>query len=172
MQPRCLPKEAMRSRCPQVRSKYWALGSTPEPYGPIQRQSVPNPLDWWSLKPLQHSSFPIESSHAIDAFVDSKLVESGLKMSDEADSRSLCRRLYFDLIGLPPTPEQVEAFVNDSRDQSSATAAYDRLVTQLLNSPRYGERWARHWLDVVRFAESDGFETISHGLMRGDIATT
>ena len=71
----------------------------------------------------------------------------------EADRRTLIRRLSFDLIGLPPTPEEVEAFVDDP-----AADAYEKLVDRLLASPHYGERWARHWLDVVRFGESNGFE--------------
>ncbi|MDP6448288.1 MAG: DUF1549 domain-containing protein, partial [Pirellulaceae bacterium] len=73
--------------------------------------------------------------------------------SPAAQPRALIRRLYVDLIGLPPTPEQVAAFVNDPSD-----AAYETLVNRLLDAPEYGQRWGRHWLDVVRFGESDGFE--------------
>ncbi|WP_075086606.1 DUF1549 domain-containing protein [Verrucomicrobium spinosum] len=76
-----------------------------------------------------------------------------LRRAPEADRRTLIRRLSFDLVGLPPSPEEVAQFVADPDP-----LAYDRLVERLLASPRYGERWARHWLDVVRFAESDGFE--------------
>src|SRR6185295_7872820 len=75
----------------------------------------------------------------------------------EADRRTLIRRLSFDRIGLPPTPEEVEAFVRDHRPD-----AYDRLVERLLASPRYGERWGHHWLDVVRYAETEGFEYDRH----------
>src|SRR5438093_1157676 len=78
---------------------------------------------------------------------------SGLSLSPEADRRVLIRRAYFDLIGLPPTPEEVDAFVNDK-----APNAYEKVVDRLLASPHYGERWARHWLDVVRYGETDGFE--------------
>ncbi|MSU49389.1 MAG: DUF1553 domain-containing protein [Opitutus sp.] len=95
----------------------------------------------------------ITSSNSIDAFIRAKLNEHGLALSPPADARTLIRRLSFDLIGLPPTPAEVDAFVADKSPD-----AYARLVDRLLASPRYGERWARHWLDVVKFAESDGFE--------------
>ncbi|HVL11408.1 MAG TPA: DUF1549 domain-containing protein, partial [Gemmata sp.] len=108
--------------------------------------------DWWSLQPVKRPAVPA-GQNAIDHFVRAKLAEKGLKPSPEADRRTLIRRLYFDLIGLPPSPEEVEAFVA-SKDPD----AYEKLVDRLLASPHYGERWARHWLDVVRFGESDGFE--------------
>ncbi|MDY3555391.1 DUF1553 domain-containing protein [Gemmata sp. JC717] len=90
----------------------------------------------------------------IDAFVTAKLSGNGLSLSPEADRRTLLRRLKFDLLGLPPTPEEVEAFAADKSPD-----AYEKLVDRYLASPHYGERWARHWLDAVRFAESNGFET-------------
>src|SRR5207237_1383577 len=86
-------------------------------------------------------------------FILAKLESEGLTSSPEANRRTLIRRVTFDLTGLPPTPEEVEGFVTDTRP-----GAYQRLVDRLLASPAYGERWARHWLDVVRFGESDGFE--------------
>ena len=89
----------------------------------------------------------------VDAFVLQKLREQQLEPSPMADRRRLIRRLTFDLHGLPPTPAQVDAFVNDSRGD-----AYERLVDRLLDSPRYGERWARHWLDVVHYGETHGFD--------------
>ena len=89
----------------------------------------------------------------IDAFIRAKLAEKGLAPSPRADARTLIRRLYFDLTGLPPTPEEVEAFVADSDPQ-----AYEKLVDRLLASPRYGERWARHWLDVVHYGETHGYD--------------
>ncbi|HMJ90357.1 MAG TPA: DUF1549 and DUF1553 domain-containing protein [Candidatus Acidoferrum sp.] len=92
-------------------------------------------------------------STPIDDLVIQKLGEKKLTLSLEADRRILLRRLYFDLIGLPPSPEEVTAFVKDQEPR-----AYERLVEKLLASSRYGERWARHWFDVVRFAESHGFE--------------
>ena len=89
----------------------------------------------------------------IDRFILSKLEAKRLLPSPQADRRTLLRRLSFDLTGLPPTPEDVNAFVGDTQPDS-----YERVVDRLLASPAYGERWARHWLDVVRFGESDGFE--------------
>ena len=88
----------------------------------------------------------------IDNFILARLDAAGLKPADEATRPVLIRRLTFDLIGLPPTPEEIDAFVTDKSDD-----AYGRLVERLLASPRYGERWARHWLDLVRYADSDGY---------------
>jgi hypothetical protein len=93
----------------------------------------------------------------IDAFVLARLNHEGLRPAPEADRRTLIRRLYFDLTGLPPAPEQVAEFVG-SRDPQ----AYEKLIDHLLASPHYGERWGRHWLDVVRFAETEGFEYDRH----------
>ena len=114
--------------------------------------------DWWSLQPLPKQPRPPQVSSPwattdIDAFVWEKLSQQGLQPAPPANPRALIRRLYFDLIGLPPTPAQVEAFVaNPTRE------AYEQIVEELLASQHYGERWGRHWLDVVRFGESDGFE--------------
>jgi hypothetical protein len=93
----------------------------------------------------------------IDAFVLARLKKAELKPSAKASRQVLARRIYFDLTGLPPTPQQVDAFVNDKRPD-----AWPRLINQLLDSPHYGERWGQHWLDVVRFAETDGFEYDTH----------
>jgi len=116
--------------------------------------------DWWSLRPLVKPAVPdldIESSGwartPVDAFVLAKLKEHGLHASVEADRRALIRRLSFDLIGLPPTSADVEGFLGDD-----APGAYERLVDRLLASPQYGERWARHWMDVVHFAETHGHD--------------
>src|SRR6185369_14783830 len=91
--------------------------------------------------------------HPIDHFIRAKLSDNGLSPAPPADPRTLVRRLYFDLTGLPPSPEEIDAFAKDPSDD-----AYEKLVDKLLASPHYGERWARHWLDVVRYGESDGFE--------------
>jgi hypothetical protein len=114
--------------------------------------------DWWSLQPLRPVTVPPSSASAwpinpIDHFILQRLSKEKLTSSPLADRRTLIRRLSFDLIGLPPTPEEVEAFINDR-----SPGAYERLVDRLLESPHYGERWARHWLDLVRFGESQGFE--------------
>lgn len=111
-----------------------------------------NPAGWWSFKPLTKTAVPA-GANPVDHFIRAKLREKGLTPSKEADRRTLIRRLYFDVIGLPPTPEEVEAFVNDK-----APNAYDALVDKLLASPHYGERWARHWLDVVHFGETHGYD--------------
>jgi hypothetical protein len=111
-----------------------------------------NPANWWSFKPLKKPTVPA-GANPIDHFIRAKLSDKGLAPSKEADRRTLVRRLYFDLIGLPPTPEEVEAFVNDK-----AADAYEKLVDKLLASPHYGERWARHWLDVVHFGETHGYD--------------
>ena len=99
----------------------------------------------WSLKRPQFSA----KNADIDAFIAEKLEAKGLKLSPEADKRTLIRRLTFDLIGLPPTAEEVSQFIADRSPQ-----AYERIVDRLLASPHYGERWARHWLDVARYADS------------------
>ena len=101
----------------------------------------------WSLQPLG------EASGTIDSFIADALRAKSLSRSTRADRRTLIRRVYFDLIGLPPSPEQVARFVGDSDP-----LAYEKLVDELLASPHHGERWARHWLDVVRYADSHGFE--------------
>src|SRR5437773_2509103 len=89
----------------------------------------------------------------IDAFILARLEQKDLAPSPEADRRTLIRRVMFDLTGLPPTPDEVQRFVEDK-----SSDAYEKVVDRLLACPRYGERWARHWLDVVRFADSHGFE--------------
>jgi hypothetical protein len=114
--------------------------------------------DWWSLQPITRPVPPIVRNEEtvrspIDVFVLAKLESVGLKASPEADRRTLIRRLTFDLTGLPPEPEEVQQFVTNPDPQ-----AYERLVDRLLASPHYGERWARHWLDLARFGESNGFE--------------
>lgn len=103
---------------------------------------------WWAYQPIEESELS-----SVDAFVEETLEEVGLALNSEADRRVLIRRATYDLIGLPPTAEEVEAFVEDTDPN-----AYEALVDRLLSSPHYGERWGRHWLDVVRFGESVGFE--------------
>src|SRR6266478_2708334 len=93
----------------------------------------------------------------IDAFILQRLQKDGLKPSPQADRATLVRRLYFDVTGLPPTPKEIAQYVADK-----SPGAYSKLVDQLLSSPHYGERWGQHWLDVVRFAETDGFEYDTH----------
>ncbi|WP_437185232.1 DUF1553 domain-containing protein [Planctomicrobium sp. SH668] len=114
--------------------------------------------DWWSFQPIQRAVVPEVSrnewaKNPIDRFILAKLEANGLSPSAEADRRTLIRRLTFDLHGIPPTYAQVESFVNDSDPQ-----AYEKLVDRLLASEHYGERWARHWLDIAHYADTHGFE--------------
>jgi hypothetical protein len=114
---------------------------------------------WWSFKtpvrpPVPHPRNSKWARNAIDAFVLAKLDEKQLKPAAPASKLALVRRVYFDLHGLPPTPAEVDAFVNDPSPD-----AYPKLVETLLASPRYGERWGRLWLDVVRYADTGGYET-------------
>lgn len=117
------------------------------------------PLEHWSLKPITNSPVPktnkstIVVRNPIDAFIARQLQQAKLKPSPEADRHTLIRRLHFDLHGLPPTPEVVEAFVRDPNPK-----AYEKLVDRLLASPHFGERFARHWLDIAHYADTHGFE--------------
>lgn len=117
-------------------------------------------LDWWSLRPLAKRSGPRDAavmpSSVIDAFIGEKLKEMHFRPSPEAGAPILIRRLCFDLTGLPPTPEDVEDFVRQSK--ANKEGAYEALVDRLLASPHYGERWARHWLDVVHYGETHGYD--------------
>ena len=112
----------------------------------------------WAYQPLRKPPVPAGAAgevvaNPVDAFVRASLAGRGIKPSPQADRRTLVRRVYFDLTGLPPTPEEVASFVGDCSED-----AYEKLVDRLLASPRYGERWARHWMDVVHFAESHGHD--------------
>jgi hypothetical protein len=119
----------------------------------------------WAFQPRSQPAVPTFTSaqdsawarNPVDAFVLARLRKEGLAPSAPADRRTLIRRLYFDLTGLPPTPAEINAFVADR-----ARDAYEKVVDRLLASPHYGERWGQHWLDVVRFAETDGFEYDTH----------
>lgn len=112
---------------------------------------------WWAFQPVSSPTIPADDSfgwarNEIDHFILQSLQTKKLSPAPQADRRTLIRRVFFDLIGLPPSVEEVEAFVNDE-----SADAYERLIDRLLDSPRYGERWGRHWLDLVRYSESDGY---------------
>jgi hypothetical protein len=141
--------------------KWVALGA-PDPRGASATSKAPGIEDgrtFWSFQRLRRPNPPelrtpySELRTPIDRFIVARLDEKGLTLSPPADRRTLIRRAYFDLIGLPPTPEEVAAFVNDPDPD-----AYAKLIDQLLASPHYGERWGRHWLDVARYGESSGYE--------------
>ncbi len=129
-----------------------------DPRNPIVRIFGGKRLDLWSLRKIARPAAPAVKDEAwvrtpVDRFILAALETAKLRPSAEADRRTLIRRVTVDLIGLPPTPEEVKAFVDDP-----AADAYERLVDRLLANPRYGERWARHWMDVVRYADTNGWE--------------
>jgi uncharacterized protein DUF1553/uncharacterized protein DUF1549/cytochrome c len=124
----------------------WVKMGAPDPRGSVQVRSA-GPL--WSLQPLR-----VSPQTSVDEFIQAKLAEKGLTPGGPADKRALIRRATFDLIGLPATPEEIDAFVGDSSPK-----AFERVVERLLASPHYGERWGRHWLDAARYADSSGNAT-------------
>jgi mono/diheme cytochrome c family protein len=139
----------------------WVEAGAPYAIEPLAPRRAGAGPDWWSLRPLRSGSPPgFRGADAawvrtpVDAFVLARLLAAGLEPAPPADRAALIRRVAFDLTGLPPTPEEVDAFVANTDPM-----AYETLVDRLLASPRYGERWGRHWLDVVRFGESQGYET-------------
>ncbi len=135
----------------------WIAGGAEWPGSLSERRAGP---DWWSLQPLRESAPPSPGSvpgewrdSQVDRWIYAALNAEGIGPAPEADRRDLIRRVSFALTGLPPEPGEVDSFVADP-----SPVAYERLVDRQLASPQYGERWARHWLDIVRFAESEGFE--------------
>ena len=146
----------------------WIAAGAPFPSVPSQLADEKARRNHWAFrKPDREAalrSLPAEARAAlemrsvaadhIDAFVSAKLTEKKLPLAPKANKQTLIRRAYFDLLGLPPAPEQVEKFVNDA-----SPTAWEALLTELLSSPQYGERWGRHWLDVARYADSGGYET-------------
>ena len=129
----------------------WVKRGAPDPR--VMMKKRPTESDWWSLKPLVMPKLPEVAGvqHPVDRFIRARLAERKIMPSPEADRRTLIRRVMFDLHGLPPSPDEVEAFVRDADPK-----AFEKLVARLLESPRYGERWARHWLDTIHFAETHG----------------
>ncbi len=138
----------------------WVKMGAPWPDGEL----APKPLTvaevrakHWSFQPVNRPDLPAVKNAAwvktpLDAFVLANLEKQNVTPAPVADKRTLIRRAYFDLLGLPPSPEEVEAFVNDPSPN-----AWAKVIDQLLASPRYGERWGRHWLDVARYADSKGY---------------
>ena len=137
------------------------LPQTPKTRTEKDKDTAAPSVIWWSLRPLIRPQVPGSTGNApqffpqnsLDRFVIGKLLELGLESSPQADRRTLIRRVTFDLIGLPPSPEEVDEFVADPSED-----AYERLVDRLLSSPHFGERWARHWMDVAHYAESHGHD--------------
>lgn len=126
----------------------WIAAGARWPEQTVVREASKADASWWSLQPLAKSNMT-----SIDLFIDAKLASVGLSRNPPADRATLIRRATYDLTGLPPTPEEIRLFVADPDP-----GAYAKLIDRLLQSPAYGQRWGRHWLDVVRFGESNGFE--------------
>ncbi|MGV3720520.1 MAG: PSD1 and planctomycete cytochrome C domain-containing protein [Actinomycetota bacterium] len=130
----------------------------------VQAQAAADRAKHWAFQPVRKPALPAVKNKAwvkspVDAFILAALEKQGLQPAPPADRRTLIRRATFDLTGLPPTPREIEAFVQDK-----APNAYEKVVERLLASPAYGERWGRHWLDVARYADSNGLdENVAHG---------
>jgi len=125
--------------------------------GPSNETPQANPATHWAFQPVQHVS-PPTAGHPIDAFIDQRLATAGLHRSPPADAVTVVRRMFLDLHGLPPTPEQITEWSQRLSDSADFQNAIRSLTDKLLDSPRYGERWAQHWLDVVRYADTHGYE--------------
>ncbi len=156
-----MPEEGPKLNAQQVELlRQWIKQGAPWPKGLVLEDRYVPDAQWWAYQRLQKVAVPPVPKEfrswvrtPVDAFVLRKLLQQGLHPSPEADRRTLIRRLYFDLWGLPPSYEEVERFVNDPRPD-----AYQRLVDRLLASPHYGERWGRHWLDVAHYGDTHGFD--------------
>lgn len=137
----------------------WADGVGSDlPAEAFEARPIPDGGDWWAWQPLVQPEIPtVENQdwvrNPVDAFVLNRLEAAGIQPAPEADRRTLVRRVAYDLTGLPPTPAEVETFVEDSRPD-----AYERMIDRFLESPQHGVKWARHWLDAVRYADTDGYE--------------
>lgn len=145
-----MPKGGPPLTATEVESlRRWILAGAPWPDGRALRDLPSRDLDWWSLQPLRRLEPPEGSPHPIDAFLNVRLRELGLVPLGPAEPRTLLRRLYFDLTGLPPTPAQVDEGLRSD---------YETVVDRLLASPEFGEKWAQHWLDLARYAETHGYD--------------
>ncbi|QDU23882.1 PSD1 and planctomycete cytochrome C domain-containing protein [Urbifossiella limnaea] len=141
----------------------WVKAGAPYPAS-VAKAPAADPAKHWAFLPLQQARNPKPEIHnPIDGFVLAKLAAAGLTPAPPADARALIRRATFDLTGLPPTPDEIDAFLRDSA-RRTPDAAFEAVVDRLLASPAYGERWGRHWLDVARYADSNGLdENVAHG---------
>ncbi|MCS7469377.1 DUF1553 domain-containing protein [Stieleria sp. ICT_E10.1] len=162
-QPAAMPKESNPLSDAEVALiRQWIVQGATWPSDVVVKERSKADETWWALQPLRVAKRISSDSNisdaplppaSIDEFVRGKLADKQLKMNPPADRRTLIRRVTFDLIGLPPTPQDVESFVDDSDPM-----AYEKLVDRLLASPHYGERYARHWLDLAHYADTHGFE--------------
>ncbi len=140
----------------------WVKMGAPDPREAVAdaKQHAPRVIDiaagskHWAFRPIANPKVPaVKAENPIDAFIIEKLTEKGLSLAAPADKRTLIRRATFDLTGLPPTPDEVEAFLADKSPD-----AFAKVVDRLLRSPHYGEKWGRHWLDVARYSDSNGLD--------------
>ena len=149
-----MPKKGKRLAVEEIAAlEKWIRMGAPDPRveeAKLGGMSAAEAKSWWAFQPLPETEAQ-PSSKTIDAFLDAKLAEKSLRKVGEADKRTLIRRATYDLTGLPPMPEEVDAFLTDKSPD-----AFARLVDRLLASPQYGVRWGRHWLDVARYADSAG----------------
>jgi hypothetical protein len=154
-----MPKDGNPLKAEEVAAlRRWIAQGAPWPDGVTLAERKADAGPWWAVQPLGRPEIPAVSDAnwvrtPVDAFILARLDTKGLRPRREADRRTLIRRVTFDLTGLPPTPGEVAAFLDDERPD-----AYERLVDRLLASPGYGERWARHWLDVVHYADTHGYD--------------
>lgn len=156
-----MPKKGKPLTTAEVETlKQWIKSGAAWPTGFQIREAQLSNTDWWSFQPLKQPEVPKLSAEdtklvqtPVDAFLLAHLRKKGLSFSPITNRRTLIRRIYFDLIGLPPTSAEISKFINDPDPR-----AYEKLVDQLLASPRYGERWARHWLDIVHYADTHGYD--------------
>src|SRR5262249_45433376 len=155
--PKMPPKGKLPQKQIDILTRWVKLGA---PWSPAAanagaKRSGPPPVDehakqFWSFRPATRPAVPAVKKtdwvgNPIDAYVLAKLEAAGLEPAPPADKQALLRRVYYDVLGLPPTPEEVDAFLADPSPD-----AYEKVVDRLLASPHYGEHWARHWLDLVR----------------------
>ena len=155
------PKDALSANVIADFEKWIAMGAPDPRTGKAGSTSKPIDIakgkEHWAFQPVKSPEAPklkVQPANPVDAFVLKTLAEKNLTPAVPADKPALLRRIYFDLIGLPPTPDQLDAFVKDT-----GAKAVEKVIDELLASPQFGERWGRHWLDVARFAESSGKET-------------
>ena len=154
-----MPKNAVPLAAGEIEAiRRWIESGARWPEGLVLKDRKFDGETWWSLRPLRRPEIPKTKLSGwvrtpIDAFILAGLDARGLKPSPEADRRTLIRRVTFDLTGLPPSPDEVESFVKDARPD-----AYERVVDRLLSSPSYGERWARHWLDLAHYGDTHGYD--------------
>lgn len=151
-----MPKKAAPLSAEAVRTlERWIAGGAPWPEGRVLKDNPRRNLDWWSLRPIVAVA-PAGEGHPVDAFLRVKWQERGLQPVGEAPPATLVRRITFDLTGLPPTPDAVAEFVKASA--VDPRAAWEKLVDQLLDSPAFGEKWGRFWLDLARYGETHGYD--------------